>query len=313
MDIDKISNLIKIKRKERNMTQEELANKLGVTEKAISRWETGRGTPDISLLVPLSKELEVEVSELLNGEENRNITKNIEAIIEYEENSQKIKNKKPLVVSTIIYVIVIFLFLYYLKYTYSDVVSAERYFFHLVVTIFFSSMIIFANWNLYTNYFDKKIDKNKLKKTTYAVLLVLYIMMILNLTIFDRHMNAFVWQGWDNYFKYGGLNIVPFRTILKYIVNIKQYWPRFFIINIFGNIVVFMPVQYFMIKVFGKLSLKKYLLINIIMISLIEILQFVTNCGTLDIDDLILNVFGMSIIYYLYVKKDNKKNEKVEG
>ena len=52
------------------MTQTELANKLFVTEKAVSRWETGRGTPDISLLIPLSKELNIDVSELLNGEEN---------------------------------------------------------------------------------------------------------------------------------------------------------------------------------------------------------------------------------------------------
>ena len=59
MDIEKISNLIKTKRKDRKLTQEELANKLGVTEKAISRWETGRGTPDISLLIPLSKELKI--------------------------------------------------------------------------------------------------------------------------------------------------------------------------------------------------------------------------------------------------------------
>ena len=61
MDIDKISDLIKTKRKERKITQEELADKLGVTEKAISRWETGRGTPDISLLIPLAKELKIEV------------------------------------------------------------------------------------------------------------------------------------------------------------------------------------------------------------------------------------------------------------
>ncbi|MDO4995971.1 MAG: VanZ family protein [Bacilli bacterium] len=310
MDIEKISNLIKTKRKDRKLTQEELANKLGVTEKAISRWGTGRGTPDISLLIPLSKELKIEVSELLSGEENKNITKNIEAIIEYEEKSKKIRNKKPFVISIIIYLLVIFLFLYYLKYTYSDVSWGERYLFHLLVTIVFSSMIIFANWNLYTNYFDKEIDKNKLKKVTYAVLLVLYIMMILNMTIFDRHMSKFVWQGWDNYYKYGGLNIIPFRTILKYIIEIKQYWPRFFIINIFGNISIFMPVQYFMIKVFGNLSFKKYLLINIIMISLIEILQFVTSCGSLDIDDLILNVFGMSILYYLYIKRES--NEEVK-
>ena len=310
MDIDKISDLIKTKRKERKITQEELADKLGITEKAISRWETGRGTPDISLLIPLAKELKIEVFELLSGEENRNITKNIESIIEYEEKSKKIKNKKPFVFSIIIYLLVIFLLLYYLKYTYADVAWGERYLFHLFVTIVFSSMIIFANWNLYTNYYDKEIDKNKIKKITYSILLIFYIMMILNMTIFDRHMHAFVWQGWNNYYKYGGMNIIPFRTILKYFIDIKQYWPRFFIINIFGNIVVFMPVQYFMIKVFGKLSFKKYLLINIIMISLIEILQFATSCGSLDIDDLILNVFGMSIVYYFYFRGNVKNNEK---
>ena len=71
MDLNKISNFIKIKRKELGITQDELAEKLFVTEKVISRWETGRGTPDISLLLPLSKELNIDVSELLNGEENK--------------------------------------------------------------------------------------------------------------------------------------------------------------------------------------------------------------------------------------------------
>ena len=71
MELNKISNFIKKKRKELGITQEELAEKLFVTEKAISRWETGRGTPDISLLIPLSKELKIDVSELLNGEENK--------------------------------------------------------------------------------------------------------------------------------------------------------------------------------------------------------------------------------------------------
>ena len=68
MDLNKISNFIKTKRKDLGITQDELAEKLFVTEKAISRWETGRGTPDISLLLPLSKELNIDVSELLNGE-----------------------------------------------------------------------------------------------------------------------------------------------------------------------------------------------------------------------------------------------------
>ncbi len=309
MDIDKISELIRIKRKERNLTQEDLANKIGVTEKAISRWETGRGTPDISLLIPLSKELKIDVSELLNGEENKRISKDIETLIEYEENSKKIRNKKPFIISIALYIFVLLLFLYYLKYTYSDVSGSQRYLFHLIVTIIFSLMIIFANWNLYTNYFDKELDKNKLLKITYSILLILYIIMILNMTIFDRHMQAFVWRGFDNYFKYGGFNIIPFRTIFKYFIEIKRYWPWLFMVNIFGNIVILMPVQYLMIKVFGRLSFQKYFLINIIMVSLIEVLQLVSGCGSLDIDDLILNVIGMSIVYFIYCKKKVEKNE----
>ena len=83
MDIEKISNLIKTKRKEKGLTQEELANRINVTEKAISRWETARGTPDISLLVPLSNELGISVSEILNGKEDKKEDKNIKEIVDY--------------------------------------------------------------------------------------------------------------------------------------------------------------------------------------------------------------------------------------
>ena len=61
MDLEKIALLIKSKRNEKNLTQQELADKIGVTEKAISRWETKRGTPDISLLIPLARELDISV------------------------------------------------------------------------------------------------------------------------------------------------------------------------------------------------------------------------------------------------------------
>ena len=50
MELENIAVFIKEKRKERNLTQVELAKKLYVTEKAISRWETGRGTPDVSYI-----------------------------------------------------------------------------------------------------------------------------------------------------------------------------------------------------------------------------------------------------------------------
>lgn len=59
---------VKRLREGRRLTQAELAEKLNVSDKAVSKWETGRGLPDISLLEPLAKTLGISVPELLSGE-----------------------------------------------------------------------------------------------------------------------------------------------------------------------------------------------------------------------------------------------------
>ena len=59
-------------REKKKMTQEELAEKIYVSSKAVSKWETGQGFPDISLLEPLAKALDISVIELLSGEDIRN-------------------------------------------------------------------------------------------------------------------------------------------------------------------------------------------------------------------------------------------------
>lgn len=61
-------DFIKKQRTEKNLTQKQLAERLGVTDKAVSRWETGKGFPDVSLLIPLSEALEISVNEILLGE-----------------------------------------------------------------------------------------------------------------------------------------------------------------------------------------------------------------------------------------------------
>lgn len=58
------------KRKEKNLTQEQLAEKLGVSNKTISKWETGKCMPDYSVVKPLCDELGITVAELLDGEES---------------------------------------------------------------------------------------------------------------------------------------------------------------------------------------------------------------------------------------------------
>ena len=68
MDQKKIGQFICEMRKRKNLTQLELANKLGVTDRAISHWENGRRMPDLSLLKPLCNELGITVNDLLSGE-----------------------------------------------------------------------------------------------------------------------------------------------------------------------------------------------------------------------------------------------------
>lgn len=68
MDQVKIGNFIAFLRKEKNLTQRELAAHLGITDRAVSKWENGRGLPDLSLLVPLCEVLGITVNELLCGE-----------------------------------------------------------------------------------------------------------------------------------------------------------------------------------------------------------------------------------------------------
>ena len=70
---------IKQLRENRKLTQAELAEQLGVSSKTVSKWETAKGLPDISLLQPLAKALGISVIELMNGQhiENQNISANL--------------------------------------------------------------------------------------------------------------------------------------------------------------------------------------------------------------------------------------------
>ena len=69
MDAQKTGKIIGIKRKSMNMTQGELAKKLNITDKAVSKWERGLSFPDISLLIPLSEILNISLYDLLKGED----------------------------------------------------------------------------------------------------------------------------------------------------------------------------------------------------------------------------------------------------
>ena len=71
MNQEKVGKLIALKRKEKGLTQEQLAEKLGITNKAVSKWETGKSMPDLAVIQDLCKILGISLTTLLNGEENK--------------------------------------------------------------------------------------------------------------------------------------------------------------------------------------------------------------------------------------------------
>ena len=91
----KIGEFISSQRKKKNLTQESLAAKLGITDRAVSEWEQGKGLPDISLMIDLCEILGITANELLNSEktgmENNN-QKNEQLLLEMAKELEK-KNK----------------------------------------------------------------------------------------------------------------------------------------------------------------------------------------------------------------------------
>ena len=72
MNAQKTGSLIAAIRKEQNRTQQDLANELGVSSAAISKWERGIGFPDVSLIEPLATSLGITIAELFKGERIKN-------------------------------------------------------------------------------------------------------------------------------------------------------------------------------------------------------------------------------------------------
>ena len=119
MNQDKIGKFIAELRKEKGMTQCDLANKLGITDRAVSKWENGRGMPDLSLLVPLCEILGISINELLSGarlDKNDYMNKleeNIVNTIDYSDKKiKKTKNIFKIILSTILIFIVVLMVMY---------------------------------------------------------------------------------------------------------------------------------------------------------------------------------------------------------
>ena len=149
-------------RKEKKLTQKELGNRLGVTDRAVSKWETGRSFPDVAMLEPLSVQLEVSVGELLSG-------KRIEAE-QYQKETEQILLDAVGVRQLYGIQIVMYLFLV-VNITLVDLpflIYKERFFPPLTpVTVLLWAMAVIMAVGI--TYLDKKLPERKLRTSNKGI------------------------------------------------------------------------------------------------------------------------------------------------
>ncbi len=108
MDQIMMGTFLAKKRKEKNMTQAALAERLGVTNKTISKWETGKCMPDYSVIELLCRELEITVAELLDGEEKTDKSVRVyddTQILELLKRTQNLENQRTSLYGMILIII----------------------------------------------------------------------------------------------------------------------------------------------------------------------------------------------------------------
>ncbi len=115
----KIGAFIKELRKEKELTQEQLAEQFNVSRRTVSRWETGRNLPELDILIEMADYYEVELRELLNGERksesmNKELEETVLKVAEYS-NEDKLKITKRMhllffggVIAAVLYLILVF-------------------------------------------------------------------------------------------------------------------------------------------------------------------------------------------------------------
>ena len=214
------------------------------------------------------------------------------------------KNKLYKLLVVILYLLSLFIFLFCVKvrinpsiYIYTRV--------RLILLILSCMFMYVASFILV-----KKLNyTKKILKINIIIYFIVYMLLVITLTLFDEIFgrNGLVLIKWnkdlfDMYIK-TSFNIVPLKTIILFINGyINNYVTlRDFVINIFGNLVAFMPCGVLLPLMFKRINkYNKFLIMITIFVLIIEILQFMTLSGSCDIDDLILNVLGASIVYFVY-------------
>ena len=165
MNQEKIGKFIAECRKNKNMTQQELAEKLGVSDRTVGNWENGRNMPDLSLFKPLCDELGISMNDLMSGEKiskDHYQEKLEENIVNLTVNNKKNFNKRLKIFSSLLaFILIIFIAVVYIYNFYElDV----RYDGRLMKCSFNDNVLtykIIGNSVLKTNYVERTISEEE--------------------------------------------------------------------------------------------------------------------------------------------------------
>lgn len=286
MDCKKTGELIKKLRIEKKMTQKDLAEKLNITDRAISKWERGLGAPDISLLKEISEILGVSINEILVGER---IKENMDNMTYESINLNKEKTPKQKIGLTIIASLLI-LTTFLINYSFITL-NLRLDYICIIYAFLFLSLIIHL----------KTSNNQTLKKKFVLLFTIFYITSIVTYIFYTGIM----YQQNNLIDIRNGIEIVPFLPIINKISmtlnGTQTIWSLFdyVIVDFCMLIPCSLCIPYLYQKHF---SLKKYFLIMLILIIGKEIIQLITNQGVFDINDIILNFFGVVVSYYFFKK-----------
>ena len=182
MDPIRIGAFLKELRKERNMTQEAIAGKFGVTQRSVSRWENGTTMPDISILIELADYYDIDIRDLLRGERksenmDTDMKETLEMVAEYTE-ADKAKILKRVYVcgqGTLIAAVALFI-VYFISYFTNNLVLTP-------IALIIACGIFGLNSMLAGLQLKGKMSKEK-KKKLLRITIIIWVVVAVLLVIF---------------------------------------------------------------------------------------------------------------------------------
>ena len=156
-------------------------------------------------------------------------------------------------------------------------------------------------------------EKSKIRNFWLKALFIIYCLLLITILFLNNEYRMGGFQNISTFSRehFETSNIIPFATIIGYVSGMvsNDINTGIVIINLVTNLLLFAPMGFFIPMLFqDKIkNTKQFVLVMVILTLLIEILQFITYRGSTDIDDIILNTIGASIVYMLMKTKFIKK------